>query len=92
MTIEKKLNNYLQGELKPISHKSLNRTFIGYSNLFSDQKLQVIKDILVALPEQTYPNSMANSAAGLSAKKGSEPNRTAASTAASRRSSRNDQS
>ena len=34
MTIEKKLNNYLQGELKPISHKSLNRTFIGYSNLF----------------------------------------------------------
>ena len=37
MTIEKKLNNYLQGELKPISHKSLNRTFIGYSNLFQQK-------------------------------------------------------
>lgn len=37
MTIEKKLNNYLQDELKPISHKSLNRTFIGYSNLFQQK-------------------------------------------------------
>lgn len=30
---------------------------IGHYFDLSDQKLQVIKDILVALPEQTYPNS-----------------------------------
>ncbi len=30
---------------------------IGHYFGLSDQKLQVIKDILVALPEQTYPNS-----------------------------------
>ncbi|MDN5989330.1 MAG: hypothetical protein L0L48_06470, partial [Lactobacillus sp.] len=34
MTLVEKLNQELHSNLKPINHESLNKTFVGYSNLY----------------------------------------------------------
>ncbi|MGP3253420.1 hypothetical protein ACTVOF_03215 [Lactobacillus paragasseri] len=34
MILIEKLNQKLQSNLKPINHESLNKTFVGYSNLY----------------------------------------------------------
>ena len=36
MILIEKLNQKLQSNLKPIDHESLNKTFIGYSNLYHE--------------------------------------------------------